>query len=350
MADLQRRASAGKRGLAGLRRCRRPRRPRDDRPHPRPRQTADPDAALTCTSAHPQKLRDVGGGPSSRQSTAAATCCAWRAGSHEPTRAAGGGVVGMRTHALAAAAQRSMCLHLYSADGSRRPAEPARIRLRVRQPADGGARRQRASTTAISPAPASSRARWRCCGRSRTRQGMTVKQLAARIAMHETTLIRNLRILEREGWVALEVGSRRPASAHPVADARRPIGVRQGLARLEEGAGGNRPPARRQGARDQPQAGSPDPRDLERLSDQALLASGAGAALRRAGSGGQEMAVADAPCRPTRRNQRVRALSEFPDTTPRKGPTDATGTSPYLGFAASRHHERISRWSRSARP
>ena len=38
-------------------------------------------------------------------------------------------------------------------------------------------------------------------------QGMTVKELAARIAMHETTLIRNLRILEREGWVALKVGS-----------------------------------------------------------------------------------------------------------------------------------------------
>ncbi len=36
--------------------------------------------------------------------------------------------------------------------------------------------------------------------------GMTVKELAARIAMHETTLIRNLRILEREGWVALDVG------------------------------------------------------------------------------------------------------------------------------------------------
>jgi DNA-binding MarR family transcriptional regulator len=37
-------------------------------------------------------------------------------------------------------------------------------------------------------------------------QGMTVKELAACIAMHETTLIRNLRILEREGWVALKVG------------------------------------------------------------------------------------------------------------------------------------------------
>jgi DNA-binding MarR family transcriptional regulator len=36
--------------------------------------------------------------------------------------------------------------------------------------------------------------------------GVTVKELAARLAMHETTLIRTLRILEREGWVALEVG------------------------------------------------------------------------------------------------------------------------------------------------
>ena len=49
------------------------------------------------------------------------------------------------------------------------------------------------------------RARWRCSGRC-PRRGITVKQLAERIAMHETTLIRNLRILEREGWVALEVG------------------------------------------------------------------------------------------------------------------------------------------------
>jgi DNA-binding MarR family transcriptional regulator len=38
-------------------------------------------------------------------------------------------------------------------------------------------------------------------------RGMTVKVLAERIAMHETTLIRNLRVLEREGWVALKVGS-----------------------------------------------------------------------------------------------------------------------------------------------
>lgn len=36
--------------------------------------------------------------------------------------------------------------------------------------------------------------------------GITVKELAGRLAMHETTLIRNLRVLEREGWVALEVG------------------------------------------------------------------------------------------------------------------------------------------------
>ena len=38
-------------------------------------------------------------------------------------------------------------------------------------------------------------------------RGMTVKALAERIAMHETTLIRNLRILEREGWVELEIGA-----------------------------------------------------------------------------------------------------------------------------------------------
>jgi DNA-binding MarR family transcriptional regulator len=37
-------------------------------------------------------------------------------------------------------------------------------------------------------------------------QGITVKQLAECIAMHETTLIRNLRVLERQGWVALKVG------------------------------------------------------------------------------------------------------------------------------------------------
>ena len=39
--------------------------------------------------------------------------------------------------------------------------------------------------------------------------GVTVKEIAARLAMHETTLIRTLRILEREGWVALEVGADR---------------------------------------------------------------------------------------------------------------------------------------------
>ncbi len=40
-------------------------------------------------------------------------------------------------------------------------------------------------------------------------QGMTVKELAGWIAMHETTLIRNLRILERQGWVELAVGADR---------------------------------------------------------------------------------------------------------------------------------------------
>jgi DNA-binding MarR family transcriptional regulator len=40
-------------------------------------------------------------------------------------------------------------------------------------------------------------------------QGMTVKELAECIAMHETTLICNLRVLEREGWVVLSIGADR---------------------------------------------------------------------------------------------------------------------------------------------
>jgi len=40
-------------------------------------------------------------------------------------------------------------------------------------------------------------------------QGVTVKELAECIAMHETTLIRNLRVLERQGWVELAVGDDR---------------------------------------------------------------------------------------------------------------------------------------------
>ncbi|MEP7300682.1 MAG: MarR family winged helix-turn-helix transcriptional regulator [Caldimonas sp.] len=40
-------------------------------------------------------------------------------------------------------------------------------------------------------------------------QGLAVKELAARIAMDETTLIRNLRGLERQGWVTLAVGADR---------------------------------------------------------------------------------------------------------------------------------------------
>jgi DNA-binding MarR family transcriptional regulator len=36
--------------------------------------------------------------------------------------------------------------------------------------------------------------------------GMSVKELAGRVAMDETTMIRNLRGLERQGWVKLSVG------------------------------------------------------------------------------------------------------------------------------------------------
>jgi DNA-binding MarR family transcriptional regulator len=40
-------------------------------------------------------------------------------------------------------------------------------------------------------------------------RGLAVKDLSARIAMDETTMIRNLRGLERQGWVALVVGGDR---------------------------------------------------------------------------------------------------------------------------------------------
>jgi DNA-binding MarR family transcriptional regulator len=36
--------------------------------------------------------------------------------------------------------------------------------------------------------------------------GMSVKELAGRVAMDETTMIRNLRGLERQGWVRVSVG------------------------------------------------------------------------------------------------------------------------------------------------
>lgn len=37
-------------------------------------------------------------------------------------------------------------------------------------------------------------------------RGVSVKELAGEVAMHETTLIRNLRLLEREGWVRIAPG------------------------------------------------------------------------------------------------------------------------------------------------
>jgi DNA-binding MarR family transcriptional regulator len=39
--------------------------------------------------------------------------------------------------------------------------------------------------------------------------GLSVKELAVRVAMDETTMIRNLRSLERLGWVVLAVGNDR---------------------------------------------------------------------------------------------------------------------------------------------
>ena len=37
----------------------------------------------------------------------------------------------------------------------------------------------------------------------------SIKEIAGRISMDETTLVRNLRVLERQGWVSIEVGDDR---------------------------------------------------------------------------------------------------------------------------------------------
>jgi len=39
--------------------------------------------------------------------------------------------------------------------------------------------------------------------------GASVKEIAAKLAMHDTALVRNLRVLEGRGWVAIEVGADR---------------------------------------------------------------------------------------------------------------------------------------------
>ena len=40
-------------------------------------------------------------------------------------------------------------------------------------------------------------------------QGASVKDIAAKIAMHDTALVRNLRVLEGRGWVSVGVGTDR---------------------------------------------------------------------------------------------------------------------------------------------
>jgi DNA-binding MarR family transcriptional regulator len=39
--------------------------------------------------------------------------------------------------------------------------------------------------------------------------GAAVKEIAGKLAMHDTALVRNLRVLEGRGWVVLEVGADR---------------------------------------------------------------------------------------------------------------------------------------------
>ena len=39
--------------------------------------------------------------------------------------------------------------------------------------------------------------------------GAAVKEIAAKLAMHDTALVRNLRVLEERGWLTIEVGADR---------------------------------------------------------------------------------------------------------------------------------------------
>jgi len=39
--------------------------------------------------------------------------------------------------------------------------------------------------------------------------GASVKEIAAKLAMHDTALVRNLRVLQERGWVAIDVGTDR---------------------------------------------------------------------------------------------------------------------------------------------
>ena len=39
--------------------------------------------------------------------------------------------------------------------------------------------------------------------------GASVKDIAAKLAMHDTALVRNLRVLEERGWVSIDVGEDR---------------------------------------------------------------------------------------------------------------------------------------------
>src|SRR5450631_3803659 len=53
--------------------------------------------------------------------------------------------------------------------------------------------------------------------------GLSVKELAGRVAMDETTMIRNLRGLERKGWVRLAVGNDRRRRLPSLTDSGRAV-------------------------------------------------------------------------------------------------------------------------------
>ena len=115
-----------------------------------------------------RKLRDAGGASLQIETVRARLPAAAALGERRARRRPGRRVV--RPRPAVARTARIACACIYTCrDGPRRPAEHARLRLRLRQPADGRAP-SAASTTAISPMPASSRARWPSSGRSRTRR------------------------------------------------------------------------------------------------------------------------------------------------------------------------------------
>jgi hypothetical protein len=183
-------------------------------------------------------------------------------------------MVGLAADRPYRAANPCACIHLYTfGNGSRRSAEGARLRLRLRQSAHGGAggeRRLRPSSR-----------RCRCQGEP---DGRVVGGFGR--ARHDRQGARRTHRYARDdadsepphprarGLGRARSRRRRPAPADSVADAQGPRRVRQGARRLAEGAGGSRGRDRREASGRQPSAGPPQPGRLAGLSTVARATSG----------------------------------------------------------------------------